>query len=64
MKFKDGTRLKVRCHKQNKGWRTVGVTFVYDKYCLGFCEYGECTQYYLVLDLFFCSIQIGRIYGH
>ena len=53
MKFKDGTRLKVRCHKQNKGWRTVGVTFVYDKYCLGFCEYGECTQYYLVLDLFF-----------
>lgn len=64
MKFKDGTKLKVRCHKRYKGWRAVGATFVYDAFCCGFEEYGVCTQCYLLIDLFFCSIQIGRIYGH
>lgn len=61
MKFKDGTKLRVKCHKQYRGWRTVGATFTYDKYNYGFDEYGARTQCYLVLDLFFCSIQIGRI---
>jgi hypothetical protein len=61
MKFKDGTKLRVKCHKQNRGWRTVGAAFVYDAYYCGFCDYGERIQCYLLLDLFFCSIQIGRI---
>jgi hypothetical protein len=63
MKFKDGTKLMVKCRKQKRGLRTVGAILVYDTYYCDFCDYGEHTQCYLVLDLFFCSIQIGRIEG-
>jgi hypothetical protein len=62
MKFKDGTKLRVKCRKQKRGLRTVGAIFVYDTYYCDFCDC-EHTQCYLVLDLFFCSIQIARIEG-
>ena len=63
MKFKDGTRLGIKCLKQDRGFHIVGATFTYDKFCYGFEEYGVNTQCYLTFDLFFCSIQIGRILG-
>ena len=67
MKFKDGTRLGIRCKKYNRAEPHVfGITFHRDKWELfGFdtVDGSFATEYYLELDMFFCSIQIGRILG-
>ena len=60
MKFKDGTKLGIKCYEQFSGLHTVGATFVYDKTCCGFDD-DFCTECYLMLYLFFVSIEIGRI---
>lgn len=67
MKFKDGTKLGIRCKKYNRAEQHVfGITFHRDKYEVFSFEIDDesfATEYYLKLDLFFCSIQIGRIFG-
>jgi hypothetical protein len=62
MKFKDGTKLGTRFYKQGGSLRIVGVDFICDKACYGVGD-DFCTQCYLELDLFFCSIKVGRILG-
>jgi hypothetical protein len=66
MKFKDGTKLGIRCKKYRRAEPHVfGITFHRDKWELFDFDVDNesfATEYYFAIYLFRCEIHIGRIY--